>query len=134
MTAADFLFKDNFADMYDTDGDSLQVTEAIAEVQALFSGVSTLWASIDSATRDRKRTLCMNYLVGWYLADRFPLQTTGVTGTGGMPLTAKSIGGVALALKDMMSQEGMKQLESNSFGMKALMMVQGSPERFRLYG
>ncbi len=134
MTAADFLFKDNFPGLYDTDGASAQVTEAIAEVEALFTGVSSLWATLAADAAARKRTLCMNYLVAWYLADRYPLDAEGIQGTGGMPLTAKSIGGVSLAIKDMESQAGMKQLESNSMGQKAMMMITAAPERYHLYG
>lgn len=132
MTAQDFLFKDKFAALYDKAGAAPKVTEAIAEIAALFAGVATLWAR--SAEAAKKRTLCYNYLVAWYLADLYPEDSDGVMGGGGMPLTAKSIGGVSLALKDLNSENAMKALESNAFGQKALMMVSAAPERFRLYG
>jgi hypothetical protein len=93
-----------------------------------------LWRKLDAATRDSKRVLCMNLLVGWFLADRYPTLTVDVTGDGGMPLTGKSIGGVSISRKDLEAQPEMKQLESNAFGVKALAMIMSAPERFAFYG
>jgi len=130
MTDSDFLFKDKFPSLY-TAGHSAKVTEAIAEITVLFAGVATLWATV--ASRVKKRTLCYNYLVAWYLADLYPDSSEGVMGSGGMPLTSKSIGGVSITFKDMETQGAMKALESNTFGQKAWMMISAAPERYRIY-
>ena len=75
----------------------------------------------------------MNYLIAWYLLDLNPAAAVGVMGNGGMALTSKSIGGTSLSFGDMEAQEGVKQLNSNVFGQKALAMIQGVPERFGIY-
>jgi hypothetical protein len=75
----------------------------------------------------------MNYLLAWYLLDKNPQSAVGVMGNGGMALTSKSIGGTSLSFADMDAQEGIKQLNSNVFGQKALIMIQSIPERFGIY-
>lgn len=75
----------------------------------------------------------MNLLTAWYLADLNPASVTGVIVNGGMAVASKSIGGTSLSFQDMNAQDGLKQLNSNVFGQKALMMIQGAPERFGIY-
>lgn len=99
----------------------------------MFSGVSQLWRPLDAETRTAKRTLCINLLTAWYLLDSNPASATGVLGNGGMALSSKSIGGTSLSFQDMEAQEGLKQLNSNTFGQKALLMIQSAPERFGIY-
>ena len=84
-------------------------------------------------TREQKRSLCMNLLVAWYLLDTRPQSATGVLGNGGMAVSSKSIGGTSLSFEGMDAQEGIKQLNSNVFGQKALIMIQGAPERYGIY-
>ena len=50
-----------------------------------------------------------------------------------MAVSSKSIGGTSLSFEGMDAQEGIKQLNSNVFGQKALIMIQGAPERFGIY-
>ena len=128
MTRTDFLYAENFPDLTDA-----QINTAYTEVSAMFSGVNGLWAVLDADIRDKKRTLCMNLLTAWYLLDMNPTSATGVIGNGGMTLSSKSIGGTSVSFQDMESQEGLKQLNSNVFGQKALMMIQSAPERFGIY-
>ena len=99
----------------------------------MFSGVNSLWAVLDSATRNAKRELCMNLLTAWYLLDMDPESAEGVVGNGGMAVGSKSIGGTSVSFTDMEAQEGLKQLNSNVFGQKALMILQSAPERFGVY-
>lgn len=128
MTRQDFKFADNFPTLTDT-----QIDNAYEIVAVMFSGVLQLWKVLDEPTRTAKRELCMNLLTAWYLLDADPKSAVGVIGNGGMALTSKSIGGTSLSFADMDAQEGIKQLNSNVFGQKALMMIQSAPERFGIY-
>lgn len=128
MTRNDFKFSSNFPTLSDTD-----INNAYEIVSVMFSGIMQLWAVLDPPIRDSKRSLCMNLLVAWYLLDANPASATGVLGNGGMALTSKSIGGTSLSFADMDAQEGIKQLNSNVFGQKALTMIQSAPERYGIY-
>lgn len=128
MTRADFKYADNFPTLTDS-----QINSAYEIVSVMFSGVLTLWRVLAEPIRSAKRELCMNLLVAWYLLDSDPQSAVGVMGNGGMAVTSKSIGGTSLSFDSMDAQEGIKQLNSNVFGQKALMMIQSAPERFGIY-
>lgn len=128
MTRQDFIYASNFPTLTDA-----QINMAYSEVSVMFSGVLTLWGVLAEPTRTAKRNLCINLLTAWYLADMNPTSVTGVVGNGGMALSSKSIGGTSVSFQDMEAQEGLKQLNSNVFGQKALMMIQSAPERFGIY-
>lgn len=128
MTRQDFKFASNFPTLTDTDIDN-----AYDIVSVMFSGVLQCWRALNEPLRTQKRTLCLNYLIAWYLLDSNPQSAVGVMGNGGMALTSKSIGGTSLSFADMDAQEGIKQLNSNVFGQKALIMIQSIPERFGIY-
>jgi hypothetical protein len=128
MTRQDFKFADNFPSLTDA-----QINAAYEIVSVMFSGVMQCWKVLSEPIRTQKRTLCMNLLTAWYLLDANPRSATGVIGNGGMALTSKSIGGTSLSFADMDAQEGIKQLNSNLFGQKALTMIQSAPERFGIY-
>lgn len=128
MTRQDFKFAENFPSLTDA-----QINSAYEIVSVMFSGVLKCWAVLEEPTRTKKRTLCMNLILAWYLLDANPGSAVGVMGNGGMAVTSKSIGGTSLSFADMDAQEGIKQLNSNVFGQKALMMIQSAPERFSIY-
>lgn len=128
MTRQDFKYADNFPTLTDA-----QVNAAYDIVSVMFSGVLQCWRALPEPIRTQKRTLCMNLILAWYLLDTNPQSAVGVIGNGGMALTSKSIGGTSLSFSDMDAQEGIKQLNSNVFGQKALMMIQSAPERFGIY-
>ena len=128
MTRQDFKFADNFPTLTDA-----QINNAYEIVSVMFSGVLQCWAALQEPIRTQKRTLCMNLILAWYLLDTNPQSAVGVIGNGGMALSSKSIGGTSLSFSDMDAQEGIKQLNSNMFGQKALMMIQSAPERFGIY-
>ena len=128
MTRLDFKFANNFPTLTDE-----QINNAYDIVSVMFSGVLECWRALNEPLRTNKRTLCMNLLVAWYLLDANPQSAVGVIGNGGMALSSKSIGGTSLSFSDMNAQEGIKQLNSNMFGQKALMMIQSAPERFGIY-
>lgn len=128
MTRADFKYADNFPTLTDQ-----QINTAYDEVCVMFSGVLQLWGILEEPTRTAKRNLCINLLTAWYLADTKPTAVTGVVSNGGMALGSKSIGGTSVSFSDMEAQEGLKQLNSNLFGQKALIMIQSAPERYGIY-
>jgi hypothetical protein len=128
MTRQDFKFASNFPTLTDE-----QINNAYEIVSVMFSGVLTLWGVLGEPIRTQKRTLALNLLIAWYLLDANPQSAVGVIGNGGMALTSKSIGGTSLSFADMDAQEGIKQLNSNVFGQKALMMIQSAPERYGIY-
>jgi hypothetical protein len=128
MTRHDFMYADNFPTLTDE-----QIDAAYQTVAVMFSGVNTLWGVLPGAIREAKRTLCLNLLTAWWLLDTNPEAASGVMGNGGMAVNSKSIGGTSLSFGGMDEQEGLKQLNSNMFGQKALAMIQGAPERFGIY-
>lgn len=128
MTRQEFKFADNFPTLTDT-----QIDAAYEIVSVMFSGVLQCWAALPEPIRTQKRALCMNLILAWYLLDSNPQSATGVIGNGGMAVSSKSIGGTSLSFSDMDAQEGIKQLNSNMFGQKALIMIQSAPERFGIY-
>lgn len=128
MTRSDFMFAGNFPALTDD-----EINSAYGFVSVMFSGVLSLWGVLSGEIRERKRTLCMNLLTAWYLLDTKPQSATGVLGNGGMAVSSKSIGGTSLTFEGMDAQEGIKQLNSNVFGQKALIMIQSAPERFGIY-
>lgn len=128
MTRQDFKFAENFPSLTDA-----QIDNAYEIVSVMFSGVLECWRVLKEPLRTQKRTLCINLLTAWYLLDANPQSAVGVMGNGGMALTSKSIGGTSLSFADMDAQEGIKQLNSNVFGQKALIMIQSAPERFGIY-
>ena len=128
MTRQDFKFAENFPTLTDA-----QINSAYDIVSVMFSGVLQCWAVLPEPIRTQKRTLCIHLILAWYLLDTNPQAAVGVLGNGGMALTSKSIGGTSLSFSDMDAQEGIKQLNSNVFGQKALTMIQSAPERFGIY-
>lgn len=122
------MFAGNFPTLTDD-----EINSAYRLVSVMFSGVLSLWGVLSAEIREQKRTLCMNLLVAWYLLDTKPQSASGVLGNGGMAVSSKSIGGTSLSFEGMDAQEGIKQLNSNVFGQKALIMIQGAPERFGIY-
>lgn len=128
MTRQEFKFADNFPTLTDLD-----INNAYDIVSVMFSGVLSCWAILGEPLRTQKRTLLLNLLIAWYLLDTNPTAATGVIGNGGMAVSSKSIGGTSLSFADMEAQDGLKQLNSNMFGQKALMMIQTIPERFSIY-
>lgn len=128
MTRQEFTFAENFPTLTDTDIDT-----AYGIVSVMFSGVLSCWARLKEPLRTQKRNLLLNLLIAWYLLDSNPQSAVGVMGNGGMALSSKSIGGTSLSFEGMDAQEGIKQLNSNVFGQKALMMIQSIPERFGIY-
>lgn len=122
------MFAGNFPTLTDD-----EINSAYEFVSVMFSGVLSLWGVLSAEIREQKRTLCVNLLVAWYLLDTKPQSASGVLGNGGMAVSSKSIGGTSLSFEGMDAQEGIKQLNSNVFGQKALIMIQGAPERLGIY-
>ena len=128
MTRSDFYYVSNFPTLTDT-----EINNAYEIVSVMFSGVLECWRVLSEPIRTKKRTLAINLLVAWYLADMNPTKVAGIVSNGGMALSSKSIGGTSVSFSDMDAQEGLKQLNSNVFGQKALALIQTIPERFGIY-
>lgn len=125
----DFRFKDRFVELTDQ-----QYNFAIQVVNAQFTGVYQLWHSLPPAIRDAKRELCISYLIAWALAQYYPDNAIGVSGTGAMPIKSKRVGPVSITYKDSVRQEGtlLESLTTNEFGIQALLMIQTAPENYVL--
>ena len=131
MLVDDFQFKHNFLNLTDE-----QLSKALQIVNAQFSGVYSLWDMLPPAEKQAKRKLCINYLLAWQLMTLYPLQVTGVSGTGGMPLASKKAGPIFIKYKDVVRQSGsgvLDMLTTNQFGLEALTMIQCAPENYQFY-
>lgn len=127
----DFKFRDKFDGITD-----IEFENALQMVNAQFSGVYSLWATMSPAERLAKRELCINYLIGWQLMLLYPDSVDGMGSVGGMPLDSKKIGPIALKYRDLVRQSGsgvLDMLTTNTFGLLALQMLQSAPENYLLY-
>lgn len=122
-----FSFSSNFPTLIQSDFDN-----AYNDVSVLFSGCLGLWKVLSLDIQTAKRTLLTNYLVGWYLADMHPDKVVGIVADGGKPLTNKSIGGTSISF--LQTDTKLQGLTSNTFGLKALSMIQTAPEMLGIYG
>lgn len=118
-----FKFADKFPTLTQPDFDS-----AYDDINVQYAGVLSLWAT--SADKDSKRLLLQNYLVAWYLANKDPDSLVGVVNDGGKPLLSKKMDESSVVFKDLKVQPGMEVLTTNWFGLQALQMIQGAPERY----
>ena len=124
-----FLFERNFYGLLQADIDT-----AYEEVSTLYSGVAGLWAVLGKTLQDKKVSLCYQYLTAWYLCNMYPSSVRGVD-SDGRPLSAKTIGGVSLTFASGNNQQdGLLDLSTNTFGLKAKSMIESAPERMGVYG
>lgn len=105
----------------------------IADVYTLFAGVSDLWSHLERKEYVLKTQLCYGLLVAWYITDLYPDYSLGVISSGGIPMKAKSIGGVKIQFGETASTAGavnnadlLQSLKSNAFGAKAYLMIKTS--------
>lgn len=129
MIVDDFRYRDKFPSL-----DADTITGAIDIIETGWYGVLSLWATLPADIRNRKRLLCENLLVAWYLADTYPTEVEGIVSNGGIPLTSKTIGDTSVTFADMPMQDAMKVLSSNTFGLQAAQMIMTAPERMGIYG
>lgn len=129
MIYSDFTYSDKFTGITPA-----QITSAISVVETMFYGALQCWAILPDPPRTNMRLLLENLLVAWYLADIYPSQVRGIIANGGLPLSGKSIGGTSVTFENIEAQPGITQLKTNTFGLQALSMLNGAPERFQIYG
>ena len=113
-----------------------QVNKALSRVQAQWYGLlnGDLWASLPQSVQAAKIDQMSDLLVAWYLANNFPDTVQNAIANGALPLSSKSIDGVSVSYLPVEGVEGdMKLLLTNQWGVLALQMYQGAPERFLLY-
>ena len=131
LELGDFKFHDKFPDLKEP-----EFWRALQMVNAQFSGVYSLWATMPPAERLAKRELCINYLIGWQLMLMNPDSVDDIGSVGGMPLDSKKIGPIALKYRDLVRQSGsgvLDMLTTNTFGLLALQMLQSAPENYLFY-
>lgn len=129
MIYSDFTYSDHFDGLKPAD-----ITAAIGVVETMFYGALLCWEILPEPPRTNMRLLLENLLVAWYLSNIAPTQVRGIVSNGGLPLSSKSIGGTSVSFENIDAQPGMAQLKSNTFGLQALSMLQGAPERYFVYG
>lgn len=128
ISAGNFLFRKNFPGLTDA-----VVDMADMMVLGQWSGMFELWAELDPAIRDAKRLLMENYLLAHWLAVNYPGEVEDAISQGAIPLASQDIGGVALSYKELGDVQGdMKVLTTTQWGIQALLMYQGAPERFQV--
>lgn len=130
LLLGDFKLRERFQDLTDD-----QMSQALQMVNAQFSGVYRLWSFLPPDEKRAKRELCINYLLGWQLANSYPENAVGVQGVGAVPLSSKKIGPISLGYRDLVRQSGsgvLDMLTTNEFGIQALLMIQTAPENFML--
>lgn len=117
-----------------------QIQAGIDFIEATWSGIFTLFSLDTQTVQQAKQAALENLLVAWYLADLFPTQVVGITGTGGQIIKRKEVGGnngVKIEFSDIagrLSNPAYTQLFTNSFGEKAYTILMSSPERYMIYG
>ena len=127
MTGA-FLFRANFPGLKDA-----QIAAGDAVVLAEWSGMFELWSGLPQAVQSAKRNLMENYLLAHWLAVNYPGEVEDGISQGAIPLSGQTIGGVSLAYQDLSEIQGdMKILKTTQWGIQALLMYQGAPERYQV--
>lgn len=126
MLAGDFMFASKFKGLTDE-----MISAASLEIESRFGGVQSLWKVLPPKARDAKRRLCFNYLIAWQLMNMYPECAPGLSGTGGMPLTNKSIGDVHVGYNmPLRDKSVLNNLTTNTFGLQALEMIETAPENY----
>lgn len=109
--------------------------EAKDAVVAMWYGVFELWEPLPNDIRMLKRVTVLEYLIMWYLADMYPTRLTGgIMGSGGMPLSGKTIKSIQLHFKKLNLPDSYESLGTNQFGVKAAEMIHYAPEMGGVYG
>lgn len=130
VTYVDFTYKSKFSELSEE-----EFTEACDIVKAMWSGVLELWAVCEERVRNQKRSMAMNLLLAWYLADMYPTRLVGgIQSSGGMPITRKKIREVDISYKQLNLPPAYDALASNQFGVKVAMLIRYAPEMMGIYG
>ena len=130
VTYVDFTYKSKFSELSEE-----EFTEACDIVKAMWSGVLELWAVCEESVRNQKRSMAMNLLLAWYLADMYPTRLVGgIQSSGGMPITRKKIREVDISYKQLNLPSAYDALASNQFGVKVAMLIRYAPEMMGIYG
>lgn len=123
----EFKFKGNFSGLTQNDFDL-----AYDEITTRYYGVGTLWSKLPTELKNKKRELCYNYLVAWYLADMKPFTVRGID-SDGRPVSSKSIGGTSISFFQLGNKDSsLQELITNTFGLKAKEMIETAPEMLNI--
>ena len=84
--------------------------------------------------KDKKAKIFVDNAIAWYLTDFYGNELGATTPTTGLlPISQKNIGGIFVGFAQTQTQEAIKTLESNKFGVLALSMFKSFKERYSLY-
>ena len=136
-----YYFKSQFGCFFPRllEGKDEIIDNAIEAVYTSYYGVKELWSNLDKDIYFTKTRQCYGYLTAWYIADMFPLYTSGVTSMGGIAVKSKSIGGVKIVYEDVDRQsikrpDNLSHLKTNSLGKQAYIMIKASARMHLLLG
>jgi hypothetical protein len=136
ITPADFrrYHLDTFPKLADASREGI-IEQAIENVYAVFSGVSSIWQKHPRQLWYDKTRVCYRLLTAWFIADMYPKFVSGMPVMGGLPLKRKKIGGVDLTFQNTQKAGGsaypdlLQGLDSNPFGKMAKIMITTSAAR-----
>ena len=135
MNVPSLAFQNFTFSRYIIDLTEAEFEEAKTAVISMWYGVFELWSPLPQEVRYAKREQVFKYLIMWYLADMYPARLTGgVMGTGGMPLSGKTIKSIQLHFRKMNLPDAYESLGTNQFGIKAAEMIHYAPEMMNIYG
>lgn len=84
--------------------------------------------------KDSKAKIFTDNAIAWYLTDFFGSETGALSPTTGLlPISQKNIGGVFVGFAVTASQDAIKALESNKFGIMCRDMFYSFKERYAIY-
>lgn len=115
------------------------IDDAIEAVYDIYTGVSTLWNSLDDKTWHDKTRRCYGLLAAWYVTDMHPMYAIGIQSTGGLPIKSKQVGGVKIVyntdeqnVRAARYKDALSHLRTNTFGINAYNMIKTSGKMIML--
>lgn len=133
----------NFPDLLAAGTDTFLAT-CIEDIYTLFIGVQNLWDKQRSSDVYYDKTrMCYGLLLAWYIADMYPNYAIGVISSGGIPVKAKSVGGIKISFgtpdgeginHNKTYRDALSPLKSNPFGYKAYMMLKNASKNAYILG
>lgn len=133
----DFSYKSSFSTDL-TEGAGAEMFEVAKDfVKTYFYGIIydlIPRCSVPEDIKDLKAKIFTDNAIAWYLTDFFGSETGALSPTTGLlPISQKNIGGVFVGFAVTASQDALKALESNKFGIMCRDMFYSFKERYAIY-
>lgn len=133
----DFPYKSSF----DTDWESLDTLEKFNNakdfVEVYFYGVIydlIPRMNVPEPIKEKKQQIFISNALAWYMTDFYGSEMGATAPTTGlMPIAQKNIGGVFIGFAQTKTQEALKALESNKFGIVCRDIFLSCKERYAIY-